>query len=176
MKNHFIVASIILSGVSASANLLKSINDKLNTVDSVTRTTNRVGRTTDRLGVKKTASSTAKDKHKEWQKDLRIAESAAAKVCKKKIKFEFDSQRFRNFESPGQLCGDIAKALEFDLCTDSEYLPKVKSRLDEVKCFYTSQSNSTLKLKMNNKQLLVGFSEKTSDIYNESLLWLQNNL
>lgn len=183
MKVILIILVLSVSANIARASFLNKVNDALKTVESVNNTADKAERESKRLNrtsSPKVKNQSDKEFFSEWRQDLSVAEKGAQKSCGKKIRFEFDPVRFKGFlstgQSPGTMCGDIAKALEYDLCTDDKLLSKVKAKLDKVKCYYTSASSDEIKMRFNKKELLVGFSEGSSELYEEALSWLQNNL
>lgn len=182
MRNLIIITIFFSFTITAHTSFLDKVNNTLKTIESVNDTADRAERETKRIDRMPKTKRTKADKElfSEWKEDLKVAEKGAQKSCKKRIRFEFDPIRFKGFlassQSPGTMCGEIAKALEFDLCTESQLASKIKSKLDSVKCYYTSSSNDEIKMRFNKKELLVGFSENSKGLYEEGLTWLQNNL
>ncbi len=182
MRNLLVITLSFLFAATAHAGFLDKVNNTLKTIESANDTADRAERETKRIDrVPKTKRNKGdKELFSEWKEDLKVAEKGAQKSCKKKIRFEFDPIRFKGFlrasQSPGAMCGDIAKALEFDLCTENQFANKIKGKLDSVKCYYTSSSSDEIKMRFNDKELMVGFSENSKDLYEESLSWLQKNL
>lgn len=182
MKYLFTFAVLLLFTSSASANFLDKLNSKIKAVESINNTADRAENAAKRSSkrVTKTDGKSADKKYSEWKKDLRVATKGVRKACKKKINFEFEPRRFKEFlssnQSPGATCGEIAKSLEFDLCIDKAHADKVSKKISTVKCYYTSSSDSSVKLRLNNNVLLVGFSQNVENMYEDSMIWLQDNL
>lgn len=167
---------ILFFAPATNAGLLDDLNSKVNSVNSITDGANRIKNNT----VDKYARSESNDKKRmnEWKSEVKTAEKAMAKACKKNIKVEFEPERFKAFlstnTSPAAFCADAFKVLEYDLCPELNYKKKVAAEINSVKCMYTTQSDVKLKMKIADKVLMIGYGENTKEIYDEANLWFQN--
>ncbi len=171
-----IFIAVLCFSPATNAGPLDELNSKVNAVNSITDGASRIKSNT----VDKYARSESNDKKRlsEWKSEIKTAEKAMAKACKKTIKVEFEPERFKNFlassSSPGAFCADAFKVLEYDLCPELNYRKKVASDISAVKCMYTTKSDVKLKMKIIDKVLMIGYGENTAEIYDEANLWFRN--